>query len=155
VFKRSSRGIAVPLSWLIKKIKEPTWDRWGWHMAPVVGPDQIADAQMPKVKIVKLSDLLLKGVEIRAYRVMAEPPGQDCVDIFLEDHIGKRYDGLVYLWTGIRQFASWFPRIIDRWYDCWEVSFDAMDYAGVEIDPSDYNYPFVTDFLKLVGELKS
>lgn len=154
IFKRNG-FLACVLSWLIQRIKEPDWDRWGWHFGAVISPNIYADAQFPKVKLSKINDSKL---EIRCYRVIENYPKQTDIDEFINDHIGKPYDFIVYLHIGLAKLLRPqipIPRVINRLYNCWEIAFDMMDYTGCEIDPSDYDYPFITDFLRYVGELKS
>jgi hypothetical protein len=154
IFRR--RGIvAAALSWIIQRIKEPKWDRWGWHMCPVVAPDTYLDATFPRLKLSKISDALAAGREIRCYRLLNREPEQALTDHFISDHLGKPYDCLIYLWTALAKLLRpWIPvpRIINRFYDCWETAYDALDYWGFDMDASEWEYPFITDFLRAVGE---
>ncbi len=153
VFKGS--GIfAFVLSRLIKALKEPSWDCWGWHTAPVIAPDIIVDAQWPKLKRARISDYVKAGREIKAYRIM-DLPVEDKLAGFAKEHIGRRYDWFVYILTTLAQLLRPmfdFPRIIDLRFTCWEITFDFCDDMGLDISPP-YNYPFITDFLRYVGEL--
>jgi len=152
LFKRSGI-LSFSLAWMIKTIKEPSWDMAWWHMAPMISDDKYADAQWPRVKISSLLTAISKGKEIRAYRIMESPPPQEKTDCFVKNTIGQLYDAPVYLWTALRKLGIPIPRLINKWYDCWEVAYCAMDYWDCEIDPSDWNYPFITDFLRYAGEL--
>lgn len=154
IFKRSGL-LANALSWIIKILKEPTWSRWGWHMGAVVNDGLYVDAQFPKVKLSKISDIKR---EVNVYRVTKEPPPQTTIDEFIHDHVGKPYDCLVYLWTGLAKLLRPHipvPRIINRFFDCWEIVFDMMDYCDCDTDHSGYDYPFITDFLRYCGEIKT
>jgi hypothetical protein len=140
------------LAWLIWKIKAPGWDRDDWHLAPVVIATPLdlvyIDAQMPSVK---LNTLSRAASGVRAYRIMEEEPTQaQCQDI-IADLVGKPYDILIYGLTAIRQLGLKIPRIINQSYDCWEVTWEAADQWGHPISDS-WEYPFITDFLRLAGE---
>ncbi len=153
VFKRGGPFAAV-LSWLIWKLREPVWDRWGWHMAPMISSDTYLDAQMPRLKKASLLTALSKGIEIHAYRPDVCNVSDEDLQCFINDHVGRPYDMLVYLWTAMRAFGIPIPRFINKAYTCWELAFDAMDYFDCEIDHSGFKFPFITDFLKAAGELK-
>ncbi len=151
LFKRTGL-FAFILAWLIKHLKEPNWDMRYWHMAPVIANDLIIDAQWPKLKRTRISDCLKR--EIRAYRIM-DLPAEDKLAGFAKEHIGRRYDWFVYILTTLAQLFRPmfdFPRIIDLRFTCWEITFDFCDDMGLDISPP-YNYPFITDFLRYVGEL--
>ena len=130
--------LAGVLSFLIKHLKEHQWDRWDWHLTPVVylgTPSQInqwcrelglpefifsaqsnfavdavfVDAQFPRVKLSLLSQYQAKGRQCRAYRVVPVPPPQWKVDKFVKDHVGRRYDFIGYAWNGLAKLLR--PRI--------------------------------------------
>ncbi len=147
------------LSHLIVLLKEPKWDRWGWHMGPVIGPNQYIDATWPRVKFANLNE---PPWPKRVYRIFDEPPSQSTIDRFVKSHVGRPYDWFVYIMTSLAVLFRPridIPRIITETYDCWEVTCDFCEDNGFfwnPADPSipfDYNYPFITDFLHRVGEL--
>lgn len=142
--------LAAALSWLIQKVKEPRWNRQKWHMTPVVPGNFVVDAQWPTLRLKHIDDFDPKTITV--WRVMPKPSNERAQK-FVKTHVGKPYDPLVYLWTTVRVFWHGFPRIINRWYDCWEVTFDFIDEMGSDFQ-SDYEYPFITDFLRWVGALK-
>ena len=149
-------GILAPL---IHKLKEPDWDAWDWHLTPVVkrvgDKVTIIDARFPKSKLITYSipDLWKK---VRAYRVVAFPPDQDRVDRFVLDYTDRPYDFTVYFLTALR---IWFdiPRIIDRWYDCWEILYDFYEFVDrwCPDDGTDYDwkYPWLPDLRRAYGEI--
>ncbi len=162
VFKGKGQPYGV-LSWLIKRFKEPQWDFWGWHMAPIVKVQRepylqviYIDAKFPRLKL----SILKPDALVRCYRVLEQPPSEEAIQVVIDSHVGKWYDIIVYLLTG---FAVLFrpridvPRIINLRYTCWEATWDALEYWDfdmLQIPNSDYNYPFLTDFLRGIGELK-
>ncbi len=150
VFERDNGVIPKVLSWLIKRFRESEWDRSEWHLAPVIGADRFMDAQFPRLAIHKISEI---KVPVVCYRIFKKQPTRYSNDKFIKDHDQKPYDFLVYLWTGLWAIGIPFPRIINKTYNCWECTFDALEYWGLDIDPSDCKYPFLTDFLRFVGEL--
>lgn len=150
IFKRDGL-ISSVLSWLIQKIKEPNWDRWGWHMCPVVDYNgNYMDAQFPKLNLSNIKDI--KG-KVRCYRVLYSPPPKYLIDAFLNNTLNTPYDIFIYLWTALWALNVPIPRIINRSYSCWETTFAALECWGYDIDWTDLNYPFITDFLKAEGEL--
>lgn len=141
----------------IVKWKVPTWDRWGWHTAPVSKVSdkpylrvEYLDAQFPKLKM----NTIKPGDEVRVYRWLDAPPEQVQVDFWMADKVGCWYDWLVYFLTAfailLRPKID-FPRVINRRYDCWETVWAFTGYFGRDLS-EDYNYPFLTDLLKLAGE---
>ncbi len=158
VFK-GSRGISWVLSYLVRKLKEPRWDGWGWHMAPVVYREpkpylqiKYMDAQWPRLKIttLRLAD------KVRCYRVFEHEPSEDKVKLFVDRVLGRPYDVMVYFWTMLALFLRPridVPRIINRFYDCWECTFEALDQWGVDITWI-WEYPWLTDFLRYVKEIR-
>ncbi len=147
------------LSRLIKRFKEPNYDRFGWHMSPIIKVQHspyflvtYIDAQFPRLKlaIVKPDD------QVRCYRVLKRPPTKAKVQVVIDRLVGRPYDFLVHIWT----FFAFLlrpkvdvPRIINRFYDCWEATFEALDEWGVDVTHV-YHYPWLTDFLHFVGEIK-
>ena len=147
--------VAGVLSWLIQKLKEPGYSRWGWHTTPVVATNKILDAQFPKVKVSYISDYLAKGRNCRVYRVFPHPLPDWQLEKFTKSIVGKHYDFLVYIWTTISKLFG-FIRIINKRYSCWEVTWAFLDYFGFEpLDNSDFDieYPWLPDFLRCVGEM--
>jgi hypothetical protein len=138
------------LSRLIKKIKEPEYDCWGWHMEPVIGQGLTVNAAFPRLKVSQLDPKR----EMKVYRILANPPELKALEIFVNDHVGKPYDCFVYLWTALWVLGLMKFRIVNRFYTCWENTFDAMEYFGIDLDKSDCKYPFLTDFLRYMGEIK-
>lgn len=155
IWKRTGL-LAEVLSWLIQKLKEPDYDRWGWHMTPMISDTRFADAQFPVVKDASFDKY---NLEFRTYRVSENPPTQAAIDNFCKTHLGKRYDWKVYIYTTLAQLLRPFidvPRLIDCSYNCWEVTFDFLelsDFQPVENSDYDYNYPWLPDFLRCVGEM--
>jgi hypothetical protein len=149
VFNRAGL-LALILSWVIQKLKEPKWDREDWHMGFVVSDYEYADAQFPKVKLSLLKDIKRPA---KVYRLCEDCPKQSDIDEFVYDHIGKPYDFMVYFWTCLWALGIPVPRLVNRFYMCWEIAWDGLEYCGIDIDKSDRKYPFITDFLKYVGEL--
>jgi hypothetical protein len=144
------------LSWLIHILKERNWDRWGWHLAPIVKDNMILDAQFPKLKMTNYWEQVHAGREVMAYRIFEKQPSKTKVNKFVESHVGCPYDIAVYLFTAIAYFFRPkfdVPRLINRRYTCWEITFEFADEMGIDICDS-YNYPFVTDLLRLCGELE-
>jgi len=142
--------LAAALSFLIQKVKEPRWDRKKWHTMPVVGPGLVFDARWPHLKIVGIDTFDLSKLTV--WRIMDRPDPYR-VYKFLQTYTGCPYDALVYLWTAIRVFWRSFPRILNRAFSCWEITFCFIDEMGADFQ-SDFEYPFITDFLKWVGALK-
>jgi hypothetical protein len=136
----------------IIKLKVHDWDKWGWHMAPVVEVDTFMDAQLPKLKLSKISDYNPKN--IRAYRIKETEPEQSQLDDFVNYTLGRSYDWLVYFLTAfailLRPKID-FPRVINRTYDCWETAWEFADFIDADIT-HEYNYPFITDMIHLAGE---
>ena len=159
VFKREGI-IPLILGGLIKLTIARNWDFWGWHMAPVVAPDTCMDATWPRLKLSIISELLAAGREIRCYRVFDNPPEPCKLTDYIEAHKGKRYDVIVYLFTALAALLRPrvdVPRVVNLKYTCWECTWDALEYWDFEmceIPNSNYNYPFITDFLRYVGEIK-
>ncbi len=151
VFNREG-PLAAILSKIIQ-VKVPLYDRWGWHVAPIIAEDTIMDAQWPRLKLSKVSDYLAAGRQARAYRIADNPPDQAVLDHFIKDLTGCRYDWLVYVWTAFAiLLRPWnFPRIVNRKYDCWETAWEFADYVGSDIT-HDFSYPFLCDMLELAGE---
>ena len=158
IFK--GRGIAYKtLSYLLRKLKEPNWDGWGWHMAPVISREtrpylqiKYMDAQWPRLKIttLRLAD------KVRCYRVFDTEPPADKVKLFVDRVLGRSYDVMVHFWTMLALFLRPrinVPRIINRFYDCWECTFEALDQWGIDITWT-WEYPWLTDFLRHVKEIK-
>jgi hypothetical protein len=143
------------LSRLIKKWKEPNWDKWGWHMAPLVSQDEYMDAQWPRLKLSSLSQALKAGAEIRAYRIFPQIPPLEKRESFIQKFWGRRYDWFAYILTAcaalLRPHID-VPRIINRSYTCWETAFEFADFCGISIE-WDYFLPWLPDFLRYVGEL--
>lgn len=112
----------------------------------------ILDAQWPKIKLNRVG--AEDGEGIRAYRIFESPPPNSAIAGFVNDRLGCWYDIVVYLLTAaailLRPCID-VPRIINRRFDCWEIAFDFCDCMGEDITPS-YQYPFLTDFLRLAGE---
>ena len=153
--------LANVLSWIIHLLKEPEWDRWGWHMTPMVSATEFVDAQFPKVKISSLTDSNYVNRKFRVYKVSSAEPSPDKLLSFCKEHVGKKYDWKVYILTGVAKLLRPFidiPRLVDRNYDCWEVSFnflEIVDFEPVINSGYDYNYPWICDFLRCVGEMKT
>jgi hypothetical protein len=120
-------------------------------MMPVVAPDYVLDAQFPKLKYNLLSDYTDRGRELRVYRIFSTLPIPEIVAEFADDYVGCKYDFLVYLWTALDHFFG-FPRLSDRFFNCWEATFCLAEDLGIHIVPR-HRYPFITDFLRAVGEL--
>ncbi len=159
VFKGKGQPYGV-LSWLIKRFKEPNWDKYGWHLAPIVKVQhepylQIVyiDAQFPRLKL----SALKPEAQVRCYRVLEKPPTKVKIQLVINRYVGCFYDPIVYLWTLLSvflrpRFNFFVPRIINRLYSCWEGTFEALDEWGCDISWC-YSYPWLTDFLRFVGEI--
>lgn len=150
VFKRSGL-VANILSWLIVKIREPKWDRYGWHLAPIVAGNAYLDAQFPRVKLSLISDIKR---EVKCYRVFQEPPSADKISLAINYLLDKPYDCLVYFWTFLWAIHLVRFRIINPLFTCWETTYAALECWDFDIDWTDCNYPFITDLLRSIGELK-
>jgi hypothetical protein len=179
VYKRGGL-VADVLSWLIWKLKEPKWDRWGWHTAPVValalpyyydrlaialgktkgelyrelgeadGSPIVVSAECPKLVLRKAAG------DVRAYRITEVMPSTALSMKVVTDHVGHRYDFLVYFLTALAVLLRPhidFPRIINKVYDCWEVTWSAADTWEADIT-TEYNYPWLCDLLRLCGECR-
>ncbi len=149
----NGQGFLFQILSRIIKWKIPSWDRISWHLAPIVSEDIMMDAQFPRLKLTRImSDLIPEN--IRAYRITEIPPTQEQLDSFISYTLGCRYDWLVYLLTAfaiLLRPGIDFPRVINRSYDCWECAFLFADFISEDISP-EYEYPFLTDLLRLAGE---
>lgn len=143
------------LSWLIKSLKEHDWDRWGWHTTPMISSQRFVDALFPKIKISKLTDARYLNRECRVYRIFECPPVQSKINKFVKDKVGCPYDFLAYPLTALALLLRPrvdIPRIINKRFHCWETTWEFADECGCDIT-DDYHYPFLTDLLRLCGEL--
>jgi hypothetical protein len=151
------QGIGVWLAWLLRLVKEHNWSRREWHMAPMISPTMYLDFQMPRSRYAKLSDSITKEPDIRAWKLTDCTIDPNRLDDYIADHYDKPYDIYVYILTILSALCRPkidIPRLIDRKYMCWEGTFDFIsDVIGSEFE-DDYNYPFITDFLRAVGDLK-
>ena len=76
---------------------------------------------------------------------------QSDVEKFLDSNYGAKYDNFLgYLFTILWFFVSWFPRIIDRKYMCWEFVYLFVDQFGKSFD-SQYKYPLITIMMDKLG----
>lgn len=139
------------LSWLLKLIN-PSWDRWGWHMAVVVwwnGKDWIVlEATWPEVCLTPLMEM----GEFRVYRWFEVQPDYKPIADFVKDNLGKRYDVLLYPWTAVQYLFRHFwnrpvPRLLDDQFTCWELFCEFAEAMGKPI-VSKYDCPILPDIQK-------
>ena len=153
---KGSGLIYFVLSRLIKWFKEPSFDLWGWHTVPMIDNIQFLDAQFPKVRIESLTNPKYLKRPFRAYRIFEESPASIRVIRFVQDKVGCWYDFLAYFLTALAVLLRPrfdIPRILDRKMTCWELTWEFADEMGFDIT-DDYCYPFLTDLLRLCGEIK-
>jgi len=143
------------LSLLIKTVKEPKYDRWCWHTTPMITDTQFLDAQFPSLKLTSFIDKKYKDKEFRVYRIFEAPPHANKLNKFAKDKIGCGYDFIAYILTALAVLLRPkidIPRIINKKLTCWETAWEFADEMGLDIT-DDYDYPFITDLLRLCGEL--
>lgn len=131
---------------------EPNYDMWGWHLAILVSYEQhnnwtILEAIWPKVKTTLLSE---KKEEFRVWRVARKEFDPAITDAYIKDHVGARYDVLVYFFTIMARLLKKhlhirMPYYVDMRWMCWELARWFYVWHGVQVC-SDSEYPLLTDF---------
>jgi hypothetical protein len=89
------------------------------------------------------------------YQWFDTPPSEDCINRYLKDHLGCKYDVLIYFWTIAAEFASiLFRRNIGRWdndsYDCWENLEEFDELCGKPLCKA-HRTIMITDFCRELG----
>jgi len=149
IIEFKGRGIVFQVLSRLLKHFNPSWSRWGWHLAIAVEYHKtkgwlIAEAI---AKGVTLSWLDNKTLAFRHYTWIDREVHATEIRRFIADRAGCKYDVLAYVWTAIQFFFPRFPRIIDRSYTCWELVAEFCREMGKPIQQL-HRYPFITDFLE-------
>ena len=129
---------------------------WGWHTVPMVSNRSFVDALFPRLRISRLTDPRYINRQFRVYRILETQPTQYKINKFIKDKVGCPYDFLAYPLTALAILLRPkfdIPRIINRRFHCWETAWSFADDMGFDITEP-YNYPFLTDLLRICGELK-
>jgi len=162
------------------------WDGWGWHMSWIVYIEvngEIVDElemksrdnhlQIPDNVIIMIAEAQGRGFQVReltmreqvrVYNWFPEPPHPAEISEWIENHLGWKYDSVVYFWTGLQRImqkfhldfiTSFLGRIINKWWMCWEAWFAfARDFGKPVQEEFGFTirrYPFITDWV-LVAE---
>ncbi len=141
----------------ILKLFERQWDGWGWHLAIVYERADndigwyILEATWPSVEINYYSDEFIWH-NCRVYDWFNEPPRKVLLNKFMQEHLGKRYDVLLYPWTTIQYLIRHYinrriPRLLDDKFTCWELVTEICEYLGKPIQQSKYDCPLISDIL--------
>jgi hypothetical protein len=99
------------------------WDRWGWHLAQVVGRTNdgdwiIDEARAPQSHIIALS--LCKG-EYKVINWLDHAPKMSECSNFVMRYPDFSYDSISYLWTLLNRITRGvFPKIANKMHNCWE-----------------------------------
>lgn len=141
------------LSFLIRKIDNPEWDGWGWHMSFISRYGNgwwVCEATGEGVREERLANL--KG-EYKAFNIPLPLLGSEPVREFVKQHKGRKYHSLGYLWKALYILTrGHFPRILTRKQVCWDLVFEFCDDMGAEITDEEVP-PYLINFLSYVGEL--
>ncbi len=143
-------------------IYEPAWRRlkWKpWHTAVIVSRQgfnaTILEGYYP---VSRVSEINLARSDIRIYAWFEDEPDAAIIQSFVGGHVGAKYDILVYVLTVLsyflRRLKCDFPRLMDRSLTCWELVWEFADFCGKDISDA-YDYPFIVDLLRAVGEIKN
>lgn len=157
IFPRAKNDKVALILSLIIKIFYPKWDMFGWHMAVATERDferkdwMVLEATWPVVKLTPLKDMLGSG-EPRCYQWLDSDPSMTSIETFVNAHLGKRYDILLYPWTFVQYMARHFwnrrvPRWLDDKFTCWELACEFCEAMGKPI-VSKYDCPVLPDILK-------
>jgi len=154
VFKGS--GIVFTILGGLLKLFERKWDFWGWHTAFTVNHDTICESIAEGVVLSPLTKY--PSDEVRAYRWFDTMPDQTKMDLYLQQHLGKRYDVAIYFWTMAQYLIRHYwnhriPRLLDDRYTCWENLCEFCEDMAKPIE-SRYDCPILTDILRSLGEVK-
>ncbi len=154
-FKR--QGFVSTILGGVLKLFERDWDGWGWHLAIAwlqVGDLgwHILEATEDGVETNFYFNSWLKD-EVRTYKWLDKVPSQKKMNKFLEGHLNKKYDVVIYFWTTLQYlirhyFNHRIPRLLDDRFTCWELASEFCDEMGKPWE-SRYDCPMITDFLKV------
>lgn len=87
----------------------------------------------------------------QVFRWFDTPPDEAAVAAFMAKHKGEKYDNFWgYLNTILWFFVSWWPRIIDHRWECWEYLYLFAVMFGKPID-EEYAYPLITILMDKLG----
>lgn len=143
------------LSWLLGR-----WDKsWRllkrkpWHVAFLAGKGSNDDWYVGEAAETGVGEQRLKDYK-EPYLIFSwfdKPPGEVAVLAFMSKHRGEKYDNFWgYFFTILWFFISWFPRVIDRRYQCWEFLYLFAADFGKPID-EEYAYPLITILMDKIG----
>jgi hypothetical protein len=142
------------LSWLLGRF-DKNWrnmKRKPWHVGFLY--DYVDDwwiGQAAGKQGVCLSKLKDFEEPYLVFRWFDEPPSGLALAFFMTIHNGEKYDTFWgYAFTIISYFVSWFPRIIDRKWMCWEFLALFMSKFGKPLD-EEWVYPFITFMMTKFG----
>jgi len=157
LFERNKHDkIAFILTKLLKLFYK-NYDGWGWHMGIVAsrttdGNDYwILEATWPTSKLTLLSQM----GKYRSYQWL------DVINMnkhyeFVNSHIGKKYDILLYPWTTIQYLFRHYwnkpiPRLLDDRFTCWELATEYCEFMGKRM-VSKYDCPILPEIVTKLNQ---
>ncbi len=146
------------ISWFLGgllKLFERDWDMYGWHLAiaweKAYDGWYILEALAFGTEINYYSNKFLER-NTRCWKWLDEPPTTKEMGEFLESHINKKYDVVIYFWTTLQYlirhyFNHRIPKLLDDRWTCWELVADFCESMGKPIQ-SRFDCPLITDILR-------
>lgn len=156
-----------PVFWffsLLLCLLEPGWRKLNWrpwHMAVAWDKTgtgwQCFEGYAPVSRLHTYTEAELRG-RCRFYRRLDPEPSYLDSQTFLINHVGKPYDVAVYFFTSLGYLLRHYwgkpiPYFMDNRFSCWELVYHWQDDMGQPL-AGKYDFPLITDFLKVVGEIK-
>jgi hypothetical protein len=129
-----------PKPWHLAIAWEKAYD--GWYIFEATASGQ---------KINYYSDKHLSETS-RSYSWFDKTPTKKQMAKFLKEHVDKKYDVAIYLWTMIQYiirhyFNRRIPRLLDDRYTCWELVDEWCNDMGKPIQ-SKYDCVMISDIMK-------